>query len=135
MTKEEIFSATARQLRVMVAEALGWTWVTNTDYVWMESPGVVWDIESRALNEHRRCERPEEFDDFAVSIVPDWPNDIAVAWQLIIDSHSKGWLIGIDNDEGKWNCWICGHTVFEQITPEIAICRAWLLATRDKLEL
>lgn len=139
MTRDEILNATPEQLRVMVAERLGWCWVTNIYYTWIEPPTAEWIEKYREMNEHQKCGRPDDWDEDSISSIPDWPSDIAAAWEL----DGDGWFwsfcefgpcLSTTVDIAAKNRRIRPADFMEpwretkQQTYAVARCRAWLLA-------
>jgi hypothetical protein len=116
MTHDEVMALSPEELRIKIAEALGWEYKhiqTETErefFVW-QLPNNLWDS------------------------LPNWPNDIAAAWGLVQMAGTKHWSVTIENglhnpQEVLARIFIPNtlrcYTGFGDTAP-IAICRAWLL--------
>lgn len=108
MTHDEIAKLDAAQLRLAIAEEYGWK---DMQMVYPEDPEYyAWHAEKWVR-------------------VPDWPRDIAAAWDLVEEVRAAGGAIYIDCLE-DWRCLIeHNYEYYDYTDPSalIAICRAWLM--------
>ena len=112
MTAQEIDALTPAELRVAVATTLGWQFIAPGDSV---QNWIAHDPDGHSAN------------------VPNWPADIAAAWQLV-ESSPKEWEWNITWGR-RWNYPVRvriykGEYFQDQVDSkvEVAICRAFLKA-------
>jgi hypothetical protein len=118
-TKKEVLAMSIEQLRLEIAKAKGWTDI-NTDHWFADRP-----------TEIANC--------YVCEDVPNWPTDIAAAWELVKDGKYPCGIISIarplDSEkkfEGGWRIWYRTESGFlsEFIDTDTAargICCAWLI--------
>lgn len=118
MTRDEILNLTPEQLRVEIARRKGYTvGVGRMDRAsiystkWYQAPNGI-----------------------RTTVIPDWPNDIAAAWELL--EEASDYLISSTSslDIGRvYSVRIFGRRVDSHIsttntdTLPVKICRAWLM--------
>jgi hypothetical protein len=120
MTRDEIMSLTPEQIRVEVAKVLGFV---KLDYPDDDAWGIRVDDPK-----YPGCQC------FQQKPLPDWPADIAAAWELVDNNdidftihhfvYSDGpitWVASIHPGRGAKSIYA------EEPTAPMAICRAWLL--------
>jgi hypothetical protein len=118
MTKDEIMAMDADALRLAIAEAQGWKRIETASYFTAE------------------CWRDPDDLDFVY--LPDWPADIAAAWELVEEMDKAYFSLTRTNDThwapapfGKihWECRFYAPQKGEMFgdTAPLAICRAWLV--------
>lgn len=114
MTRDEIMAMDAAQLRLAIARAKGWERFLSLDgHMLGRSPDGTW------------------FDS-----VPDWPNDISAAWELV-EEMGKSCKVHVSYYafDTKWYCSTIRVDEIDDVliffakddTAPLAICRAWLL--------
>ena len=117
MTRDEIMAMSAEQLRVAIAEKLGYENVRQQNRIGFlgksKEDGFYYDI-------------------------PDYPNDIAAAWELVEDWHDKGEVESIDyvaSDGIRSMVYSCSlrhsHIYATAPTAPLAISRAWLMWSEE----
>ena len=139
---------TLEQLRVAIAELLGWRWMRHAgDHLTMLVPpgayqlgstkdGKPWLVPSTA-----DAERYKDWDTLiwtgAISErLPNWPADIGAADALLDDLESRGAMWGLESlARGGYQLFVFGRTRDVIASSAVgktrpgAICRAWLKAT------
>lgn len=135
MDEQQIRAATPDQLRVMVAEALGWKWMrlNFSDGLTLFAPAA-WGEKMRAgaplwVPSTPDAPRHEGWE----AVLPDWPNDISAAWSL--DGERWLWEFGEADDvlgvgvvaKGAFSVFESWRETKPQ-TYATARCRVWLLA-------
>jgi len=130
MTRDEILKASPDELRVMVAEALGWRIEARGEHFCLVGPtgrDEGWSLRKAG----------SEFS-FYGDLFPDWPRDVAAAWELVGEMN-RNWLLtfhiehtGPEGQErnqlrAEGNHWDMTVRI-DVIEPfEVAVCRLWLL--------
>jgi len=107
MTRDEIMAMDGDALRLAVAKALGWRRV-------YKGSGFIVSLSPKGEEE----------------LLPDWPRDIAAAWELMEEMRNAelnvtiyhavgvdGWIVSLD--------YMDNFAYYGETAP-IAICRAWL---------
>ena len=118
MTEDEIRQATLAQLQVLVAGQLGWKQLDSLRHF------ATWQL-------------PDGSHHYKLQL-PDWPNNIALAWEL--DGEGWDWQFkewadeGLDVSVWKFGVWpaiVSGTEPWRESkaqTYATARCRTWLLA-------
>lgn len=117
-TREQILAMDATQLRLAIAEKLGYVKAFGR-------------MDSASQRDHVFYVKP---DGRFTSYIPDWPNSISEAWGLAEEMRSSEKWIAVDSVSDGWVClaggacesehWCSG---FPGDTAPLAICRAWLM--------
>jgi hypothetical protein len=136
MTHEEIMALSPEELRIKIAEALGYKVINPMDShssIYPKFLSGEWDIVAHQTIAYK------DGVGHTVGCLPDWPNDIAAAWGLAVEagivvihvSDDDRYIAGISDgaqypDGYSWfeietTDWVIGDTA------PLAICRAWLL--------
>lgn len=126
LTDEQIDALSLDALRIRVAQAVGWTW--NEDTVFQPGGG--------AWSRRPHADRADLF----MSLIPDYPRDMAAVWELAEAKHISVFRIEYD-EGGPWHAgvWlddgyfggsvIDGHfdPVAHGASAAEAICRCFLM--------
>ena len=109
MNRDKILSMEAgRELDALIAEkVLGYRW--NRQHLAYQKSPVEW-----------------------VFNLPGYSTNISAAWKVVMAFDSKGLVVSLDNEGEGWNCCIGDRYIEGQESPELAICRAALLAVMIK---
>jgi len=131
MTRDEILSATPEQLRLWVAELMGWTelrcYAADED-LWGQPPGTRGDPEMTFFQQ-----------------VPDYPNNIAAAqrvWRHVLtnEGESCNLEMSLTSDVGGWECvfalegWAAEVSRTTGKTECEVVCKAALLTGLERCE-
>lgn len=128
MTTRDIMQMTPAELREAIAKAKGY----ECKHGYMD----------------KACINPKDYwvtpEGRLTSVLPDWPTDIADAWNLVEEIRAHGDEIRLDTDrngsgedvitvvalrfrgDGRGTGWN-SVAIAEAPTPALAICRAWLM--------
>jgi hypothetical protein len=133
MTNEEIMKLTPEELRLEIAQAKGWGEVRKNDSgEWRQAPGYgdLADYQPDYLG----VPPDSGWGGGHSEGLPNWPADIAAAWELVEEmienGEAPGEFIMSWYEEKKWYCQspdrhLQNYTYAD--TAPLAICRAYLL--------
>lgn len=119
MTRDEVMALTDEELRVKAAELAGW--IECRTFTTLAAPlGMP----------------PHPVDDGAFEVLPDYPHDIAAAWELVEKMKSDDMLPTVEFADGEWWCdWFGmegpGNATDGDSAPR-AITRAFVLAMSNE---
>ena len=126
----DVDELTLEQLRVAIAERLG--------YKWKVLPGspILMPPSHPGLEYWKDADPPVKLNRRHFALCPDWPADPAAADALLDDLESRGATWGLESlARGGYQLFVFGRTrdviassAAGKTRPE-AICRAWLKAT------
>ena len=141
LEKIDIATATAMQLRVWIADALGWTWYrlgTEGQYHPV-APDTYLGIPDWWEQEHPL----DDLTRVCSQAIPDWTGDLSLAWslaeQLCTEYGAVVTVSGYDTLNGRhytasitpYHELLVGEA-FTDNAPEIALCRCWVALVTDE---
>jgi hypothetical protein len=100
LTRDEIENMTAQELRTAIANAKGWS-----IYHYDKAPAascyyLLWDAEGDAINpNYRENERKTEAECWEKDC-PNWPADIAAAWELVEEIAASDYFCRVTTPAG-----------------------------------
>lgn len=148
LTRDEIMAMSADELRVAIGKREGYSWYESTDCAYFTSGTA---ILPEGLVEVETPSAPRRH---ILLPCPDYPHDIAAAWELVVEMAKSGLCPALLNDDnGHWalatdgnhNVLMDEDTYDIQIsffvekgmwcdTAPLAISRAWLIWSEESEE-
>ncbi len=128
-TRYEIMAMSAKELRIEIAKLKGYEWhcymfgLSTQTYV-LESKRS----ESFGVTDMPMPQKATRLD------CPDYPYDIAAAWELVEEAYKKEFAISIEAMpviSRRWHIHLGNYNGQDDTLP-LAICRAWLLMMENE---
>jgi len=143
LTREEIIAMSKEQLRVEIGKREGYSWYESTDCAYFTKETA---ILPEGLVEVETPSAPRRH---ILLPCPDYPNDIAAAWGLVLDLQKSNvgfelyncWITSIDGERWTYEVILydpigqsIGSEKIEAPTAPLAISRAWLIWSEESGE-